>query len=326
VPQTQGSQLYARYCALCHGANGEGYAADNATRLRGQGFLRTATDDFLLKAIKGGRLDTAMAAYGHDLGGPLTDPQIQAIVEHIRAWQEGPRIDVAATRVHGDADRGATVYSERCARCHGTLGEGRNAQSLSDALFLETASDGYLRYAIVHGRERTRMPAFQNVLSPQQIDDLVAFVRRLTTQPQTVPQNLQPPPIATVPLMRYPNGPRPNFTLREERFVPAAQVRDAVARHSRLIVLDARPTSEWLRRRIPGALPVPYYDIEPIIARLPRDGTWIVAYCGCPHAASGAVVDALRMAHFDHTAVIDEGIHYWIHEAYPTESGPLTSP
>src|SRR5690606_4306116 len=33
----EGAQLYARYCALCHGDEGQGYAADNATRLSGDG-------------------------------------------------------------------------------------------------------------------------------------------------------------------------------------------------------------------------------------------------------------------------------------------------
>ena len=105
------------------------------------------------------------------------------------------------------------------------------------------------------------------------------------------------------------------------RFV--AHSNTAAAANSRLVILDARPTSDWLIERLPGALPVPYYAIQPIIERLPRDGTWIVAYCGCPHAASGEVVDALREAGFEHTAVLDEGVYHWIDEGYPTESGAL---
>src|SRR5258705_231041 len=48
----EGAQLYQRYCALCHGAEGEGYAADHATRLRGEGFLRTVPDEMLQMAIE----------------------------------------------------------------------------------------------------------------------------------------------------------------------------------------------------------------------------------------------------------------------------------
>ncbi len=56
-------------------------------------------------------------------------------------------------------------------------------------------------------------------------------------------------------------------------------------------------------------------------AKLPRDGTWILAYCGCPHAASGQVMDSLRAAGFPNTAVIDEGIFEWIRRGYPVTHG-----
>ena len=56
-----------------------------------------------------------------------------------------------------------------------------------------------------------------------------------------------------------------------------------------------------------------------LVARLPRDGTFIVAYCGCPHAASGRVVDALRERGFENTAVLDEGVLVWRDLGYPVE-------
>src|SRR5690606_9989581 len=114
----EGAELYARYCALCHGDEGQGYAADNATRLNGQSFLRTATDDFLFTAIARGRVDTAMGAYGRDHGGPLTDVQIEKLVAHVRGWQRGPAIDLSEVVVSGDAERGSPVWTEHCASCH----------------------------------------------------------------------------------------------------------------------------------------------------------------------------------------------------------------
>jgi cytochrome c oxidase cbb3-type subunit 3 len=320
----EGGQLYTRYCALCHGDQGQGYAADNATRLRGEGFLRTASDELLEMAIARGRLDTAMAAYRDELGGPLNEGQIEAIVAFIRTWQVGDPIPVDDVSVDGNAQRAEPLYAERCAGCHGALGEGGSAQSLSSFAFLSTASDGFLRYAIVHGREQTPMPAFGEELEDQQIDDLVALLRRWEVAPEQVPQHMRPPALADIEVLRYPDGPRPQLSLRDDRFVSAAQIRDAVEARSRIILLDARPTSDWLRRRLPGAVPVPYYAIDPIVERLPRDGTWIIAYCGCPHAASGTVVDRLREAGFENTAILDEGVHHWIEEGYPVETGPLT--
>ena len=88
-----------------------------------------------------------------------------------------------------------------------------------------------------------------------------------------------------------------------------------------MILLDARPPSDYVRYHIPGAIPSPYYEIENVKARLPRDGTWIVAYCGCPHAASGRVMDHLREEGFENTAVLDEGVLVWSQEGYPVVRG-----
>lgn len=322
---TEGAALYARYCALCHGERGEGYAADNATRLRGQGFLRTATDDFLAVAIARGRPGTAMAGYSDELGGPLEHAQIEALVAHLRSWQREPALELDPAPISGDPDRGALVYETRCQSCHGTLAAGGTAQSLNRWSFLSEVSDAFLRYAIVHGRDETPMPPFGGDLTDDQIEDVVAFLRRFEEEPHAVPPHLSPPSLDRVTVLRHPDGPTPAFELREGRFVASAQVRQALEQEARIILLDARPTSDWLIERLPGALPVPYYAIEPIVERLPRDGTWIVAYCGCPHAASGQVIDALREHGFQNTAVLDEGVYHWIEQGYPTETGPARS-
>jgi cytochrome c oxidase cbb3-type subunit III len=41
-----------------------------------------------------------------------------------------------------------------------------------------------------------------------------------------------------------------------------------------------------------------------------------VAYCACPHHASGEVVDALRAKKYQNTAVLDEGILFWRDKGY----------
>jgi len=327
VATGEGAALYAQYCQLCHGESGEGYAADNATRLRGQGLLATATDDFFAMAIARGRGHTAMAGYSSDFGGPLEYEQIDALVAFIRGWQTEPSLELSDAPAEGDPERGAVAYGEHCASCHGQLGQGGDAaQSLNRWTFLSRANDAFLGHAIRHGRSETPMPAFSGRLEESAIDDIVVFLRRFESGGDVVPEHMAPPSLEHMQVLRYESGPTPAFTLREERFVSAEQVRDAVAAESRLILLDARPTSDWLIERLPGALPVPYYDIEPIIERLPRDGTWIVAYCGCPHAASGEVIDALREAGFENTAVLDEGVYHWIEQGYATEEGRLDPP
>jgi cytochrome c oxidase cbb3-type subunit 3/ubiquinol-cytochrome c reductase cytochrome c subunit len=67
---------------------------------------------------------------------------------------------------------------------------------------------------------------------------------------------------------------------------------------------------------IPGSISVPYYALGRLDA-LPRDSTWIIAYCACPHHASGTVVDELRKRGYDKTAIVDEGILEWNRRGYP---------
>ena len=86
-------------------------------------------------------------------------------------------------------------------------------------------------------------------------------------------------------------------------------------------VLDARAASNWLAGHVAGAVSVPFYRVEEAIEHLPLD-TWIVAYCGCPHALSGRVVDTLRAAGFGLTAVLDEGWYPWESEGRPVTRGP----
>lgn len=323
----EGQALYQRYCSLCHGDRAEGYAADDAPSLSSPEFLRSASDRFLTRAIREGRPGTAMSAWEARRGGPLDDAQIDAIVRYLRSLSDEPRVVVDGVRVEGDAARGRAVYAEHCARCHGGRGEGVDAMSLANPAFLATASPGFLQYAVAHGRSGTRMPAFTGRLSPQQIDDVVTFVRGLggdagvVAVPPPPAEPPQVPPLSEMELIVNPDGPRARLTLRDERFVPAADVNRELARGARMIIIDARATSDWLTLRIPGAIPVPYYELSAILEELPRDGTWMIAYCGCPHAASGRVVDALREQGFTNTAVLDEGIHHWEQQSYPTASG-----
>jgi cytochrome c oxidase cbb3-type subunit 3 len=320
-----GEEHYLRYCALCHGQNGEGYAADDAPALRAPEFLRSASDDFLTAAIANGRPGSAMSAWHERHGGPLDSTQIEAIVRYMRTWQQQPRVRVDHIRVRGDGRRGESIYAQQCASCHGARGEGVDAVALANPALLATASDGFLQYAVIHGRTGTRMQPFAGRLTRAQIDDVVTHVRSLGT-PETPPEPEQPvelPTLAEMQLVVNPDGPRPRLTLRENRFVPAADVQRELARGARMVIIDARATSDWLQTRIPGAIPVPYYELSSILEDLPRDGTWMIAYCGCPHAASGRVVDALREQGFTNTAVLDEGIHHWEDQGYPVASGPL---
>jgi cytochrome c oxidase cbb3-type subunit 3/ubiquinol-cytochrome c reductase cytochrome c subunit len=314
----RGAEVYAQFCAFCHGAEGEGYTADNANALANPEFLAVATDDFLTAAVVHGRPATPMSAWGEEKGGPLDAVDVASVVALIRSWQTSPSVDVHSEVVEGVASRGKPIYSALCASCHGAEGEGVSAVSLSNPWFLATASDGYLRYAIEMGRSGTPMAAFGDKLKSQETADLVALIRSWQ-----VPVDGGGPaeyvPDYTKAVIN-PEGEMPSFELREGRFVAADAVKEALDSGKRLVLLDARATSDFLVSRLAGAISVPFYDAEKAAPSLPKD-TFIVAYCGCPHAASGQAVDALAALGFELLAVLDEGFFYWEEQGYPMEYG-----
>jgi cytochrome c oxidase cbb3-type subunit 3/ubiquinol-cytochrome c reductase cytochrome c subunit len=268
-----------------------------------------------------------MAAYGKSRGGPLDDAQIDAIVAFLRSL--GPRpIALPEREPAGDATRGAALYARQCRSCHGAPNQAGKAPQLYNPEFLAAASPSFLRHSIQHGRPPTRMPAFERRLTAAQVDDLVAWLVSLpqATPPASGSPSPSPPVIPDdLPLLRHPEGKPPEFTLRDGRFVSAEQVKRALDAGQRFIIIDARSPSDWLQSRIPGALPIPYYDVAKL-ERIPNDGTWVVAYCACPHHASGEVVDALRRRNYPHTAVLDEGILFWRQQGYPLEGEAAGKP
>ena len=73
--------------------------------------------------------------------------------------------------------------------------------------------------------------------------------------------------------------------------------------------------------KLPGAVSVPFYDVTSYLEQLPRD-VWIVAYCGCPHAASEQASAVLLENGFTKVKVLDEGLPLWEQLEYPMKPGP----
>jgi cytochrome c oxidase cbb3-type subunit 3/ubiquinol-cytochrome c reductase cytochrome c subunit len=326
----QGRQAYAKLCATCHGVGANGYAADNAPSLRSPTFLESASYGFLSAAISRGRPGTAMGAYGRGLGGPLAPAEVSAIITYLR--EGGPALRELPPRpTVGNGKQGKAIYEANCARCHGTQTQRQSAIHLANPILLETASDAFLRWAIESGRPPTSMVSWKGALGPEQIDDVVAYVRSMAVAPgvpaPAPPAALEGAPRAPRkgPIVLNPRGRTPDFVIKEDRFVSIDQVKKALDDKRRLIITDARAPSDWMNLHIAGAISTPYYDPRSL-DDIPNDGTWVVAYCACPHHVSGQVVDELRKRGYKHTAVIDEGIFAWQHKGYPIVAAPGLSP
>jgi mono/diheme cytochrome c family protein/rhodanese-related sulfurtransferase len=313
-----GEGIYQRYCALCHGKDATGYAADNAPSLVTRTFLESADDVFIGTAIRLGRPSTAMGAYGQVRGGPLDNTAIASIVAYLRSRGGATPQSLPGGAAQGNAPRGKAVYEKECVGCHGTETERKTALSLFNAELLRSASPAFLRYAIVNGRAPTPMPAFGGKLSAGEIEDVLSYLESKAPPTQVVDPSRAVEIPKNLPVVINPKGKPPTFTVREERFVPAEEVKKALAEHRRLVIVDARSPADWTLFHIPGAIPAPYYAAQEL-ERIPNDGTWVIAYCACPHHASGAVVDALRAKGYKHTAVLDEGILFWKQQGYPLD-------
>jgi cytochrome c oxidase cbb3-type subunit III len=312
----RGAPLYEKYCALCHGAGGQGYAADNAPSLVSPQLLSSADDAFLVNSIALGRPETAMAAYAKLAGGPLSEQDIDDIVAYLR--RNGPPYVAPVAPASGSAKRGAPIYAERCASCHGDRRKRGDAVHLANPTFLGLASDAFLHDAIARGRDGTPMKAYAGDLDPEEIADVVAYLRTWSSGPP--PALLRASGAAgTGPVVINPDGEAPQFTLRDQTYVPADDVKRALDEKRRMIIVDARVTSDWDREHISGAISVPYYAPGGL-DRIPNDGTWVIAYCACPHHASGVIVTELRKRGYPHTAVLDEGVLVWKERGYPTTS------
>jgi len=316
-----GATLYARYCALCHGADREGYAADEAPSLRSPELMGAASGGYLWTAISYGRPGTPMAAFAEDQGGPLGHDAQHVLMDWLLEASGVEHDPVDDDVVDGDAAVGERVYGEHCATCHGARGNGGSGTALANPVFLATASDAFLRHTITHGRTDTPMPSFADTLSTAEIDGAVAFLRsRSLGWDAPPPVRVEPPDPKGAVL--HPDALPATLEHREGRFVSAASVAAALERKERMVLLDARPTSDWQRSHLPGAIPVPFYDgIDAIRRHLPKDDTPIIAYCACPHAASGKIVDALVKKGFTSARILDEGVLHWAVQGYPLALG-----
>lgn len=323
--EARGSDTYARMCAVCHGAEGEGYKADRAPALAHEGFLSTVSDDFLRHAIVKGRPGTTMSAWGAERGGPLEASDVQDLVAFMRSWHRGKPRTLDERAPGGDRARGATLYAKECASCHGPDGtRGPNIQ-IGSREVLAFATNGFFRHAIREGRSGTPMPGFAATLGDQGVEDLLTFLRGIRPPPEPKPSAAAPvraPPLPLGPVPLNPKGPEPKGFAMAPKGTPADVISRELRRGAKMALLDARAPTDYVHEHISGAVSVPFYDPAPYLNDLPRDA-WLVCYCACPHAESKSLAAALVNAGFPKVTVLDEGIGYWRSKGYGVSTGQV---
>jgi cytochrome c oxidase cbb3-type subunit 3 len=174
-----GRAAFANNCAGCHGAGGQGALG---------GFPSLADDDWLW----GGSFDAIQHTIRHGVrngesdeargiqmpafltASMLTLPQIQDTAEHVLALANRATDPAAAAR-------GATLFAENCASCHGERGEGNREMGsprLDDRIWLYGGDKASLTRSIAYSRAGV-MPAWQGRLDPAIINMLTVYVHSL---------------------------------------------------------------------------------------------------------------------------------------------------
>lgn len=175
-----GAAKYAIFCAACHGPKGEGYSAGVVgTGIGLPGFLKVASDDYILQTTKRGRIGTPMQPFVGSKGlANLSEGDVHDIIAHLRhlgATYAPPR--TAALRP-GIPVEGEKVFAINCAPCHQVGGVGKIgfAPSIRNRDFLALASDDLIKQTIKKGRPGTAMMARPD-LTKQQVTDVIAYLR-----------------------------------------------------------------------------------------------------------------------------------------------------
>lgn len=199
-----GAHLYAENCAVCHGPNGEGRVGAELSR----DWPSIRPDLRVKTVIEEGVPGSPMLAWSQMNGGPLTDEEIEALTLYILSWETGGLPDLSPTPtfiprppitpipdIEGDPNRGAVLYAENCAVCHGPNGEGRIGVTLGQD-WPAIRPDLRIKTAIERGVPGSPMPAWSQAnggpLADEDINDIVAFILSLPASPQ--PLELTPTP------------------------------------------------------------------------------------------------------------------------------------
>ena len=180
----RGETLFADQCATCHGKQGEG---DIGPALNAKKYLSSVDDGQIFENIQAGVPGTGMPAWAQEHGGPLTHEQILDVVAFIRHWEPTAQ-DAAKPKATPDPNQGKAIFGAICYACHGANGEGTaRAPALNSKELLTQFDDAWLQQTITQGRPSKGMPTWGTVLSPEQINSLVAYIRSWEATAPVIP-------------------------------------------------------------------------------------------------------------------------------------------
>jgi len=196
-----GMTLYIDNCMVCHGTSGMG--SDVFPALNNPA-IRDGDRDYLINTVTLGHEGTAMVGFGMEVTGRLTNEQIAQVITFLQhgSWEQliatvpptptqaPTEVTVASaptprprpgqqTRVYDPAvlEIGVDVYMEICLACHGADMRGNSDVADLTARETQRKSDEALLEIIRLGVDGTEMTGYRAMLTPEQIDAVLALIR-----------------------------------------------------------------------------------------------------------------------------------------------------
>lgn len=208
-----GAPVFLQYCAMCHGDGGNGDGEVSAPlAVKGVKVARLNDLDRMSKLSKEELTEVVRKGGGHTgrndampaWADSLSDEQITNVVEFVTSLATTNPAIPLATLAHylkapeGVAAEGRSLFMHHCAACHGNTGKGDGPfaarlagmankavpRDLTDGAYMSGIKDEKL-YATIslgggHFKKAVQMPAWNLVLTPAQMKNLLAYVRTLS--------------------------------------------------------------------------------------------------------------------------------------------------
>jgi cytochrome c oxidase cbb3-type subunit 3 len=163
-----GQRLFLNSCAQCHASDGGG--SRGFPNLTDKDWLYGGTPELIKATIANGR-NGAMPAFGDALGAE----GVKDAAHYVMSLSGGAHDSIRAAR-------GADIFRQTCAACHGADGRGNaqlGAANLTDRIWLHGAGEAAIIETIRRGRT-SHMPAHAELLTPAKIHLLTTYVHSLS--------------------------------------------------------------------------------------------------------------------------------------------------
>ncbi|MCX8087127.1 MAG: cytochrome-c oxidase, cbb3-type subunit III [Rhodocyclaceae bacterium] len=161
-----GARLFQTYCAQCHGGDAGG--APGFPNLKDKDWLWGGTPEKIVETITNGRMGI-MTPKGTK--PDMDAEQVKDVVHYVRSLS-------GLTHDSARAQRGAELYPQACAACHGPDAKGNPAAgypNLTDKVWLHGSSEAKQIEIVTKGMQN-QMPAFGEFLGPAKVHLLAAYV------------------------------------------------------------------------------------------------------------------------------------------------------